>query len=83
MTIPMSKAVSIVKQNIPNGKIDAAIRYKDLYLFRVFTDDKLEGNMDPFYSVDSKNGDFNAFSIFNDDGLEILNLFIKNTNRGG
>lgn len=80
MAISMSRAVSIVKQNIPNGKIDAAIRYKDLYLFRVFTDDEIEGNMDPFYSVDSKNGDFNGFSILADDGLEILNLFLKNTN---
>ena len=36
MQVSLQKAINIVKKNIPNGKIDASIRYRDLYLFKVF-----------------------------------------------
>lgn len=34
MQVSLQKAINIVKKNIPNGKIDASKRYRDLYLLK-------------------------------------------------
>ena len=57
MQVSLQKAINIVKKNIPNGKIDASIRYRDLYLFKVFIDNGFEKEMDPFYSVNINTGE--------------------------
>lgn len=76
MQISLQKAINIVKKNIPNGKIDASIRYRDLYLFKVFIDNGFEKEMDPFYSVNINTGEFRDFSILTDGDIgEITNLF--------
>ena len=76
MQVSLQKAINIVKKNIPNGKIDASIRYRDLYLFKVFIDNGFEKDMDPFYSVNINSGEFRDFSILTDgDTGEIINLF--------
>lgn len=76
MQVSLQNAINIVKKNIPNGKIDAAIRYRDLYLFKVFIDNGFEKEMDPFYSVNINTGEFRDFSILTDgDTGEIINLF--------
>ena len=76
MQVNLEKAIGIVKKNIPEGKIDAHIRYHDLYLFRVFMDNGLEKGMDPFYSVNVNTGEFRYFSILTDGDIdEILDLF--------
>lgn len=76
MQVSLQKAINIVKKNIPNGKIDASIRYRDLYLFKVFIDNGFEKDMDPFYSVNINTGEFRDFSILTDgDTGEIINLF--------
>jgi hypothetical protein len=76
MQVNLEKAIGIVKKNIPEGKIDAHIRYHDLYLFRVFMDNGLEKGMDPFYSVNVNTGEFRDFSILTDGDIdEILDLF--------
>lgn len=76
MQVSLQKAINIVKKNIPNGKIDASIRYRDLYLFKVFIDNGFEKEMDPFYSVNINTGEFRDFSILTDGNIgEITNLF--------
>ena len=76
MQVSLQNAIDIVKKNIPNGKIDASIRYRDLYLFKVFIDNGFEKEMDPFYSVNINTGEFRDFSILTDGNTgEIINLF--------
>lgn len=76
MQVSLQKAINIVKKNIPNGKIDASIRYRDLYLFKVFIDNGFEKEIDPFYSVNINTGEFRDFSILTDGDIgEITNLF--------
>lgn len=76
MQVSLQKAINIVKKNIPNGKIDESIRYRDLYLFKVFIDNGFEKEMDPFYSVNINTGEFRDFSILTDGDIgEITNLF--------
>lgn len=74
----VNQAKTIVKNNIPNGKIQTVVVYGDLYIFQVFTDDELEGQMDPFYSVDVNTGEFRDFSILTDgDIYELTELFAQ------
>lgn len=76
--LSFNDALKIVKKNIPQGDVKAAIIYEDLYIFQVFTDDEFEGQMDPFYSVSIKTGEFSDFSIITDgDTSKIVNLFIN------
>lgn len=82
MQVSLQKAINIVKKNIPNGKIDASIRYRDLYLFKVFIDNGFEKEMDPFYSVNINTGEFRDFSILTDGDIgEITNLFNSKSNK--
>lgn len=70
------QAVNMVKNNIPTGNIESMIIYNGLYVFKVFTDDELEGQMDPFYSVNMETGEFRDFSILTDGNItEIVKLF--------
>ena len=71
-------AANVIKRNIPNGKIQSYIDYKNLYVFQVFLDDPFESDMDPFYSVNKETGVFDEFSIFLDGDIsEITQLFMK------
>lgn len=63
--LSVKEAKTIIKNNIPNGNIKSCVLYKNLYVFIVYTDDEIEGEMDPFYSVDSDNGKFNGFPMMN------------------
>ena len=71
-------STEIVKQNFPEGKIQAVVQYKSLYLFQVFTTNPFEEELDPFYSVDRETGDFRDFSILTDGPTSVLlDLFAK------
>lgn len=75
--LSINQAKDIIEKNIPDGKIQSAIEYNGLYVFQVFTDDELEGEMDPFYSVNMKNGEFSDFSIITDGDIsELTELFL-------
>lgn len=75
--LSLNDAIKIVKKNTPQGNIQAAIIYEDVYVFQVFTDDEFEGQMDPFYSVNIKTGEFRDFSIITDgDTSKLVNSFI-------
>jgi hypothetical protein len=74
----VKQAIDIIKKHIPNGRIISNIEYKNLYVFKVFTSDDLEGEFDPFYSVDKVTGKFSDFSIITDGNIsELINLFVK------
>ncbi len=69
-------ATKVIRDNLPNGKIQAHIVYEDLYIFQVFTDNPGEEEFDPFYSVHRTTGEFRDFSIITDgDTTEIFSLF--------
>lgn len=72
------QATQVVRANLPEGKIQAIVRWNGLYLFQIFGDDPDEGEWDPFYSVDMNTGQFNDFSILTDGPTAELNaLFVK------
>ena len=66
------QATQIVEGFLPGWKIQSYVEYKDLYLFKVFNDDPYEGEMDPFFSVNKKTGEFLDFSIFTDGDMSEL-----------
>ena len=59
-------ARKVVEKNLPDGKIKSAILHNGMYIFMVFFGDDENDQFDPFYSVDSKNGEFRDFSIITD-----------------
>lgn len=82
--LDINQATEIVKNQLPNGKIQARVVYRDLYLFQVFGDDPLEGQMDPFYSVNKETGEFSEFSLLTDGDIsEVVSLFKETSQQGG
>lgn len=76
--LDINQAIDVVKSKIPDGFINSAIEYNGLYVFMIFSDDELEGQMDSFYSVDIQTGEFRDFSIITDGNIsEINNLFLN------
>lgn len=75
------EATNIITQNLPNGRIQGVVSYKNLYLFQVFTDRPFEEEMDPFYSVDKDTGEFSDFSIITDGDIDVITSLFENLNR--
>lgn len=74
--LSFDQAVKVIKQNLPNGKIQNAVLYKDLFLFVVYNDLPGEEEMDPFFSVNKATGAFSDFSVITDGNItEIFKLF--------
>jgi hypothetical protein len=72
------EATTIVRKAFPDSRIEPPIDYRGVYLFMVFNDDDpLEGDQDPFFSVEQSTGELRDFSIITDgDPQEITNLFL-------
>jgi hypothetical protein len=72
------EATSIVRNTFPTSRVEPPIAYRGVYLFMVFNDDDpLEGDQDPFFSVEQSTGELRDFSIITDgDPNEITNLFL-------
>lgn len=76
--LDISEATAIIKNAMPNGTIQEIVPHADLYIAQVFTDDQLEGQWDPFYSVNRKTGEFLEFPLLTTpDKAEIISLFMK------
>lgn len=76
MPINLNQAIQIVKKEYSDGKIQRYIDYNGKFIFQIFNEDPLEGQMDPFYSVDQNTGEFSDFSIITDGDTEtIASLF--------
>ena len=70
--LSINEAMKIVEKHIPDCEIQKCIIHNGLYVFMVYTADELEGQMDPFYSVNMKTGDFRDFSIITDGNISDL-----------
>lgn len=78
------EATAIVRDAFPGSRIEPPIDYRGVYLFMVFNDDDpLEGDQDPFFSVEQSTGELRDFSIITDgDPNEITEKFlIRQSNR--
>lgn len=60
------EASGIIKAVFPNSSIEKPIEYRGVFLFQVFGDDPLEGDQDPFFSVNQKTGEIRDFSVITD-----------------
>lgn len=71
------EAFGIIKAAFPSSRIEKPIVYRGVFLFQVFDDDPLEGDQDPFFSVDQKTGEIKDFSVITDgDPKEIESKFL-------
>lgn len=82
--LDIQMAKSIAQKALPNRRIALYISYKNLYVFQMFDDsDPIEGQFDPFFSVDKTSGQFAEFSVLTDgDTAEIMSLFQQASNGG-
>lgn len=71
------QARSIFEDNFPDDKVEAMVRYGDLYLVRVSRAEAAERDYDPFFSIDVLTGQIEDFSIITDGDInEIAKLFL-------
>lgn len=77
MQLSVNDAKKIAKKNYPDGKFKSVVLYNGLYVLKIFNDDPYEGQMDPFFSVNPKTGEFKEFSVVsgNVDMKELAKLF--------
>ena len=69
-------AIKIIREHFPQGKIQKYIEYKDLFVFQIFLNDPLEGDYDPFYSVNRKTSEVQGFALLKTGVFEeVMTLF--------
>lgn len=72
------EAIAALKKLNPERVPKRIIRYKGLYIILAPGPDPMEGNFDPFFSVDMETGAVREYSIFQDGkAREIGELFEK------
>jgi hypothetical protein len=59
----------------PGSKFVKSATYGNSFIFHINGPDPLEGNLDPFFSVDKTTGKFSDFSIV-EGGPELLRQFV-------
>lgn len=81
--ISLQEAARIVKRELVDCSINAAIEWEGKWVFSAYTSNFDEGELDPFYSVDMKTGEFAGFSIVGDqDTTAILDAFSATIEHG-
>jgi hypothetical protein len=71
-----SEALKIaMKYMAPGSKFIKSATHRNLFIFHINGPDPLEGDLDPFFSVDKTTGKFSDFSIA-EGGPELLRQFI-------
>jgi|tagenome__1003787_1003787.scaffolds.fasta_scaffold20648247_2 hypothetical protein len=65
-----------MKRMAPGSKHIKTVPYKNLFVFHINGPDPVEGNLDPFFSVDKTTGAFSDFSIA-DGGVELVRKFAR------
>lgn len=69
-------ATILIKRAFPDSRIEKPIIYRGVYLFQVFGNDPLEGDQDPFFSVNIRTGELRDFSVITDGNVrEIADKF--------
>lgn len=72
------EATALVVKAFPNSRVEPPIDYRGVYLFQVFSDDPLEGDQDPFFSVEQSTGELRDFSVLTDGDIhEITERFLN------
>lgn len=59
----------------PGSKFVKSAMYGNQYIFQIIGPDPVEGNLDPFFSVDKQTGEFSDFSIA-DGGSKLIRQFL-------
>ena len=70
--LSLNDAIKVIKFNIPDCTIKKVVVYKDMYVFLVFTSDKVEGMFDPFYSVNMNTSEFSGFAMMNPEVFDVV-----------
>jgi hypothetical protein len=71
-----SEALKIAMRYMaPGSKFIKSATYGNLFIFQINGPDPLEGNLDPFFSVDKTTGKFSDFSIV-EGGPELIRQFL-------
>jgi hypothetical protein len=64
-----------MKYMAPGSKFVKSATYGNLFIFQINGPDPLEGDLDPFFSVNKTTGEFSDFSIV-EGGPELLRQFV-------
>ncbi|MFL5660120.1 MAG: hypothetical protein ACJ8BW_02080 [Ktedonobacteraceae bacterium] len=59
----------------PGSKLIKSAEYDNFFIFQINGPDPLEGNLDPFFSVDKTTGEFSDFSIA-EGGSKLIRKFL-------
>lgn len=71
-----TEALKIAMRHMaPGSKFVKMVSYGNLFILHVNGPDPLEGDLDPFFSVDKTTGEFSDFSIV-DGGPKLLRQFL-------
>jgi hypothetical protein len=63
-----------MKHMAPGSKFVKAVEYKNLWILQINGPDEVEGDLDPFFSVDKTTGEFSDFYLA-DGGRELVLQF--------
>ena len=66
------QAISAAIQNVPDGHIKKVIELDDRFVFQIFRNDPLEGDLDPFYHIYKISGEFSDFSLISDKDIDVI-----------
>jgi hypothetical protein len=65
-----------MKYMAPGSKFVKAVEYGNLFIFQIIGPDPVEGDLDPFFSVDKTTGAFSDFYLA-DGGPELVLQFAR------
>lgn len=71
-----AEALKIAMRHMaPGSKFVKSATYGNLFIFQINGPDPVEGDLDPFFSVDKTTGEFSDFSIV-EGGPELIRQFV-------
>lgn len=71
-----AEALKIAMRHMaPGSKFIKSATHDNFFIFQINGPDPVEGNLDPFFSVNKTTGEFSDFSIV-DGGRELIRQFI-------
>lgn len=74
----VKQAKEKMSEKLPDLTVVDGILYGRVFLFRTTSKDPVEGDFDPFFSVDVQTGEVRDFSVLTDGNIvEITDLFSK------
>lgn len=65
-----------MKHMAPGSEHKRTVEYGNLFIFHINGPDPVEGDLDPFFSVDKTTGEFSDFSIA-DGGPDLVRQFAR------